>query len=85
MKSNHAFNVDLYATVTDLGQAHIPTEAHKALDDLLSAAQISGGGEVWLVENDTGTTYRLTFCDFTGLSICPFCQGTGAQTQPVKD
>lgn len=86
MKPRQAFIVRDQTEWEDLGISTVPEQALKGLSKLLddmdpANPNRSSGGEVHLAENDTGKVYRLTFCDFTGLTICPFCHGTGAKPE----
>ncbi len=82
-----AFNVDSddEAITTDCGISTVPIEAHKALDEIIAhmiTQRLTGGGESLLKETDSKHQFRLTFCNFTNLTICPHCHGTGAQELP---
>lgn len=81
----HGFQVDHNAEIKDCGISMVPLEAMAGLIGLLKQMnpdnpKAPSGGEVELIDED-GKIYRLTFCDFTGLVKCAFCNGTGAQPE----
>lgn len=70
--------------ITEGDGAEAPISLHRALDKLIALMERDGGGEA-NIELDTGQVLRLTLCNFTGCSLCPFCAGTGiAGSEPEE-
>lgn len=78
---NKAFNLELVNEKEDLGIITFRKAAHDSLDQLFDAIKNrrADGGACFIRNEEDSEVYRLTFCDFSGLHDCPFCQGTGAQ------
>ena len=68
------------ATLPRVETGSVAELAHKRLDEILGwLNEGSGGGDFMITDLDTGRTYRITFCDFTGQAKCKACGSTGAE------
>lgn len=76
MNDTKTFAVAKDSIITVGDGAEMSVSLHRALDRLIAVMVQDGGGEC-SIELTTGHILRLTLCDFTGCSLCPFCAGTG--------
>jgi hypothetical protein len=68
------------STPYEISTGSIAELAHKRLDQIMVWVQNgSGGGDFVLTDIDTGRSYRITFCNFTGQLKCTHCGGTGTE------
>lgn len=69
-------------TVAPFVETGIPLAqvAQARLKEIMSWVEVGhGGGDFLITDLNTGRSYRLTFCDFTGQQKCTACGGTGVE------